>query len=186
MPTNEVKNRTLALVDKYQKLIGGLLGIEPRLIRFFVKAGANNKEMEIGLEYQPDEDKKDWIEFQSWCEGDFVVKRMDDAASKSHPANYWDLVISTFKLYRMPHCCGIVVSCNANVRETYRHKRVGTVLNNLRQDIARMLGYTVMLCTDIAQNEHQRRLLKTNGWKDVLDFKNRRTGNTVILSYIGL
>lgn len=181
----ETKKRTLSLVDKYQKLIGGLLDIEPRLIKFFVRAGSN-KELEVGLDYYPDEDKKDWIETQGWCEGEFSVKRMDDAAPKSHPANYWDLVISTFKLYRMPHCCGIIVSCNANVLERYRHKRVGTTLNNLRQDIARLLGYTVMVCTDVAQNEYQRRLLKTNGWKDLIDFKNKRTGNTVILSYIGL
>jgi hypothetical protein len=184
MATDSGKDRTLALVDKYQKLIGGLLNLAPSSIKFYVTQSGDpthlvsSKELEIGAEYQPDADKKDWIIFNAWCEGSFVVRC---ERTNIKPTN-----ISTFKLYRMPHCCGIIVSCNAFVAEQYRHRRVGTVLNNLRQDIARMLGYTIMLCTDIAQNEHQRRLLKTNGWKDVLDFKNRRTGNTVILSYIGL
>ena len=94
--------------------------------------------------------------------------------------------VSTFKLYQMPHCCGIAISCNAFVEEQYRNKRVGSVLNNLRQEIARANGYTILICTDIAKNDHQRKLLKTNGWEDVLEFKNKRTGNTVYLAYIGL
>jgi hypothetical protein len=96
------------------------------------------------------------------------------------------ITIASWKLYQMPHCCGIVVSCNATVDKVYQNRGIGTVLNQLRQDIGRSLGFSLMMCTDIDSNQYQRKLLKTNGWRDLYDFVNRRTKNRVIISCINL
>ena len=86
----------------------------------------------------------------------------------------------------MPHCCAFMVSCNVNVTEKYRGMRIGTILNQFRQDIGRVLNYSSILCTDIEQNTHQRKLLKTNGWKDIHDVVNKRTKNRVYISVINI
>lgn len=79
-----------------------------------------------------------------------------------------------------------MVSCNALVKEKYRGKRIGTILNQLRQDIGRLLGYSAIICTDIDKNTPQRKLLATNGWKDVYSVLNKRTKNLVHLAVINL
>lgn len=164
--------KTEALVDKYQKALGGLINRSPASIRFLIQVNGKGDSLEIGKQYQIYPDKPE-LTTLDWCHGHYTVYMNTKE-------------IAGFKLYEMPHCCGILVSCNAYVQPSFRGKRVGTLLNNLRQEIARAMGYTVMICTDIARNTPQRKLLKTNGWKDILEFKNKRTGNTILLSYIGL
>lgn len=165
--------KTDALVDKYQKLLAGLLKTTPDTIHFFVDERQDGHFKEVGKEYQFSEDKPDDMVLQNWSHGAYEV-RLDKGP------------IASFKLYQLPHCCGILVSCNAFVSEKLRGRRVGTTLNTMRQDIGRALGYTIMLCTDLAKNTPQRKLLATNGWKDILKFQNRRTKNELYLAYVGL
>jgi GNAT superfamily N-acetyltransferase len=94
--------------------------------------------------------------------------------------------LASFKLYPMINCCGIAVSTHAEVAPSARGKGLGTILNALRIDIARNLGYGVLMCTDIESNEYQRKILAKNGWKDVHKFVNPRTRNTVFVSVINL
>jgi hypothetical protein len=174
--------KTLEIVDKYQKLVGGLLGIPPANVEFRVRPEGNyaTAVKVIGKEYQLDDDKPD-IERQQWCHGHYEV--WNTAAGPLKPLGQR---LGSFKLYMLPHCCGVIVSCNACVETAFRGKRVGTTLNMLRQDIARALGYTVMICTDVAGNTPQRKLLATNGWKDLMKFTNKRTGNEVYIAAITL
>lgn len=94
--------------------------------------------------------------------------------------------ISTFRLEPMINCCGILISTAVEVTPSYRGRGLGTILNNLRIDIARFLGYGVLLCTDIANNEYQRKILNKNGWKDIFKFVNPRTKNVIFISVINL
>jgi len=95
-------------------------------------------------------------------------------------------VIARFRLYPMINCCGICVSTEAMVQEGYRGRGLGTLLNNLRIDIARYLGYGLLMCTDVVTNTYQRKVLAHNGWRDVWRFVNPRTTNTVAVSVINL
>lgn len=95
-------------------------------------------------------------------------------------------VVSSFWLSMMPGCCGLAVSFHACVYEPFRNKGVGTILNRLRMVIAKDLGYSALICTDVAANKHQRNILRKNNWKDIYQFINRRTGNKVFLSAICL
>lgn len=91
-------------------------------------------------------------------------------------------VISSWKLYELPHCCAIIVSCDAWVNFEYRKLGIGTILNKLRQDIGKELGYTTMLCTDVINNEAQRQILAKNGWTDIYHLTNKRTKNKLAIS----
>lgn len=156
------------MLDKYRKIIGGLLNCKPKEIKFFITKIVNNKKIEHEVS-----ELKYTKKSNEWSLGDYKIMVNGE-------------LISSFKLYEMPHCCAIMVSCKAFVNPYFRNKRVGTILNNLRQDIGRLLNYSTILCTDVEKNTHQRQLLKTNGWKDIHDVINKRTKNRVFISVLNL
>lgn len=169
--------KTEAVLKKYTKIIFSILQCEPKDIVFLV----DNREIKEIKYLEPEKDKdgnvtgkqNEQAYWREWSEGKYKVMIKNKK-------------LSTFELYKMPHCCAILVSCQAFVAEEFRNKRIGTVLNDFRQDIGRLLGYSLLFCTDIEQNKHQRKLLKTNGWKDIYDVVNKRTKNRVYLSVINL
>lgn len=87
--------------------------------------------------------------------------------------------VADFALHPMPGCCGICVSTAAYVNFPYRNRGIGTLLNLFRMERAKELGYSLLLCTDIAINTPQVRVLEKNGWQKVFKFRNARTGNDV-------
>jgi hypothetical protein len=94
--------------------------------------------------------------------------------------------ISKFSLLEMPGCCGICISTGAYIDSKYRNMGINTILNSLRIKIAKELGYTVLLCTDVATNVYQKKVLQKNGWQDIFRFRNRRTNNLVDISVVHL
>ena len=88
-----------------------------------------------------------------------------------------DKIISQFKLIQMPGCCGICISTGTYVHPDFRGKGVNILLNNFRIDIAKHLGYGLLMCTDLKSNTPQMKTLDKNGWKHIHEFKNPRTGN---------
>lgn len=93
-----------------------------------------------------------------------------------------DLLISTFKLVQMPGCCGICISTGVWVKFTYRNKGINTILNKFRIDITKLLGYGILLCTDVSNNIAEVKTLDKNGWKHIYNFKNPRTSNKINIS----
>jgi len=160
--------KTGEVIDKYKKIISGILKCNPEDIKFYV----NDSNEEIGtIDYK----KNDII--QHWKLGDYkVIQQIEETQH----------VISTWNLYQLQHCCAFMVSCNVKVQENYRNKRIGTILNQLRQDLGRLLGYSSIICTDIEQNTNQRKLLATNGWKDIHSVVNKRTNNRVYLTVVNI
>ncbi len=123
------------------------------------------------------------IEIKRW--------RVESFMSKTHEEGSWEIwidkqIIAGFKLVCMPGCCGIVVSTGAYVAAHQQGKGLGTLLNQMRVQIAWQLGYTVMICTDVEGNEPQRVILRTNGWDNIWYFTNRRTQNVVNVDMIDL
>ena len=88
-----------------------------------------------------------------------------------------DKIISQFKLIQMPGCCGICISTGTYINPEFRGKGVNIILNNFRIDIAKHLGYGLLMCTDLKSNTPQMKTLDKNGWKHVHEFNNPRTGN---------
>lgn len=178
--------KTQSVLTKYQRILGGLLKIDPSKISFLINDTAGKRPtdytpIELIKYLEPEKDENgektgeliDASYWRNWSEGAYKIM-----AGKE--------VLSEFKLYKMPHCCAILVSCNAFVSPKFRNMGIGTVLNTFRQDIGRLLGYSTLMCTDIDQNTHQRQLLQTNGWKDIYSVRNKRTNNMVHVSVINL
>jgi GNAT superfamily N-acetyltransferase len=88
-----------------------------------------------------------------------------------------DNIVSQFKLIQMTGCCGICISTGTYVHPDFRGKGVNVLLNNFRIDIAKYLGYGLLMCTDLKSNTPQMKTLDKNGWKHIHEFKNPRTGN---------
>ena len=86
-------------------------------------------------------------------------------------------LISTFRLLQMVGCCGICISTGTYVHPDFRGKGVNIILNNFRIDIAKHLGYGLLMCTDLKSNTPQMKTLDKNGWKHIREFQNPRTGN---------
>lgn len=90
--------------------------------------------------------------------------------------------VASFSLRQLPGCCGVLVSYHGRVYNPYRKMGIGTLLNQMKIDIARVWGYTTLLCTDVIDNQPQRKILGKNGWKDIHTFTNKRTGNLVAIT----
>ena len=91
--------------------------------------------------------------------------------------NIEGVVISKFELAQMLGCCGICISTGTYVHPDFRGKGVNSILNNFRIDIAKDLGYGLLMCTDLKSNTPQMKTLDKNGWKHIHEFENPRTGN---------
>lgn len=91
-------------------------------------------------------------------------------------------IISKFSLQQLPGCCGILLSTHSNVETAYRGKGVATRLNAFRKAIAHHQGYATLLCTDVASNVAQKKVLEKNGWREIHSFINPRTNNEVNIS----
>lgn len=90
--------------------------------------------------------------------------------------------IAQFSLYQFPSCCAFCVSTGAYVEEQYRRRGINTIANRLRQWIAKEAGYSALICTDVANNVAERKTLAKNGFKDIYELDNKRTGNRVLIS----
>jgi hypothetical protein len=86
-------------------------------------------------------------------------------------------IISQFGLIQMPGCCGICISTGVGVCANYRRKGLNKLLNQMRINIAKFLGYGILMCTDVIANTAERKTLEANGWKPIYGFKNPRTNN---------
>lgn len=87
--------------------------------------------------------------------------------------------IAHFNLIAMPGCCGILISSGSYVMPEYQNKGIGTILNKMRTEISHLWGYSLLMCTDVADNQHQQKILEKNGWQTLKEFVNNRTRNTV-------
>src|SRR5574341_295163 len=127
-----------------------------------------------------------------WC---LINKKFDTIFSEKLTGGEYELIVwenesdklaSKFELIPMINCCGILVSTKAYVDNEYRDRGLGTLLNQVRIDIARYLGYGILLCTNDISNEPQQKILTKNGWKQIFKFVNPRTKNTIGIHIINL
>jgi|SRR5579871_1207961 len=90
--------------------------------------------------------------------------------------------IAQFTIQQMLGCCGVCISTAARVYAPYTKRGLGTLLNEMRLGMAKRLGYGVMMCTDVSTSLGTKKILAANGWTTVWQFRNPRTGRTVIMS----
>lgn len=98
----------------------------------------------------------------------------------------YNTTVGIFSIMQLPGCCGICLSYHAQTSRFYKNKGIGTILNKMRIEMAKELGYGIMMCTDIKGNEPQEKILTKNGWKSIFSFNNPRTSNNVNIHTINL
>ena len=128
------------------------------------------------------------LEVENW-QGQMVPAQDEynlDPDGKSNGRNYriksGDMTVTSWSMQTLPGCCGICLSNNAFVWGRYHGKGVNTIANKIRIAIAKQAGYGIILCTDRDENTAQRKTLARNGWTDIHQFENPRTGNLVNIS----
>lgn len=90
--------------------------------------------------------------------------------------------ITCFRLVLFPGCCALCISTGVTVWDPFKRLGINTIGNKIRQEIAKIAGFTGIVCTDIEANTGERKTLINNKWTDAFKIKNRRTRNHVILS----
>lgn len=113
--------------------------------------------------------------------GELDAKGTVDVQNVSYGINSDKTCIARFCLSDMPGCCGVVVSTGSYISYDYRGKGLGKLLNQMRKEICKAEGYGLLVCTDIAYNIPQQKVLKRNGWKRASSFINPRTDNHIYL-----
>lgn len=92
----------------------------------------------------------------------------------------YDQALARFSLSDFPGCCSYLVSHDTLVNYDFRNRGIAQLLQPIKENIARMAGYTFLVCTTITSNEAQNHILQKFGWEKVYENINRRTGNSVI------
>lgn len=134
-------------------------------VRFYVTS-PGSKEREV-FEIEPVEFESDFYHVDQQTRFRVTLRNKD---------------VTSFRLVEFPGCCAILVSTGASVREEFRDKGINTLSNQLRQEIAKVAGYTAIICTDVVTNEPERRTLGKNGFEDIYFLTNKRTGNKLAVS----
>jgi GNAT superfamily N-acetyltransferase len=127
---------------------------------------------ELFIELQPHNEQDEWYDDKVDC-GKYRLR------IGKH-------IIATWELYGMKNCCGICVSTAAFVDPKCRKNGLGRILNRVRIDLAKYMGYGLLLCTDVTRNKPQQRILESNGWKQLYTFINPRTKNEVAIHIVDL
>lgn len=111
--------------------------------------------------------------------GHYKIMTMDNEQQFHRQVAFWSLV-------QMPGCCGICISTNSFVSPEFRQLGLGKLLNQFRIELARMLGYGLLICTDRVSNMPQQKILKANGWSGISTFVNPRTSNIIAIHEVAL
>jgi len=87
-----------------------------------------------------------------------------------------DFFLSTF-----PGCCGIMISHNTYVDPIYRKKGISKILQTLKEEIAIETGFSLLLAVDL-ENSISKDFLPKFKWYEIgKRFKNKRSGNELLL-----
>lgn len=91
-------------------------------------------------------------------------------------------LVFTFYLEEMFNNCGILVSTNTYVADGHRKLGIGTVLHAIKEDIARITGYSFMMYTDSVNQEvlkPNQKIMNDIGAKEVFRGTNKRSSSNI-------
>lgn len=83
----------------------------------------------------------------------------------------------------MPGCCGIVVSHNTFLHIPFRNSNISDKFRQLKTELAKKLGYTIMIATTQMDNLPGVGNMIKSKYKMPVTFINKRTNNLIGLGY---
>ncbi len=89
--------------------------------------------------------------------------------------------ICRFYLSQLSGCCGVLVSHHMEISRSYQGRKLGTLLQLVKERIAKEAGYTVLLATVRKDNPAENHILEKTGWNKILTFTNKRTSNEIFM-----
>lgn len=93
--------------------------------------------------------------------------------------NHSKIEIGYFYFSPMPGNCGMVVCHNMSLTEMSRHTGLSQTVRDLKEKIARQLGYSVMIATTDTGNVPAAGNMLKSKYKVVHTFTNKRTNNHI-------
>jgi len=88
--------------------------------------------------------------------------------------------IAVFQMTQFPGNCGTLISHDTIVYDSFRNKGISQILQKMKQKIARMTGYTIMMATTTPKQDVENHILEKTGWiRTGSTFENKRTYNKV-------
>lgn len=81
----------------------------------------------------------------------------------------------------MPGCCGVVISYNTFLNKDSRHSGLSDPFRKLKENLAKHLGYTLMIATTQASNVPAAGNFIKSKYNVVKTFVNKRTNNLLWL-----
>lgn len=98
----------------------------------------------------------------------------------------WE-AIGKFGIIPFPDCCGICIATKGGISNTlYLNKGIGEIINRLRIQISKRMGYGLMFCTTTKENKFQQKLLEKLGWKEIAACFNKKTDNNITVHTVSL
>ena len=91
--------------------------------------------------------------------------------------------LGSFYFSPMPGCCGIVISHDTFLNKNYRGTDVSDAFRKIKNELAKELGYTVMIATTQMTNLPGVGNMMKSKYKIPLTFTNKRTNNLLGLGY---
>lgn len=160
-----MKPRTLAFIKESLEAIEKIVGAKVGLFRAAFPSGphvmiTDRSELETAV-YSKD------------IGGAFLIKTLDAEKSRA---------VTSFSIRPFPGCCAFAISTGTVMYDPFFGRGINKHGLAIREEIARLVGYTALVCTDVTNNERERKTLSRRGFKDLITVLNRRTNNEVAIS----
>lgn len=108
--------------------------------------------------------------FEEDEEGRFSIYKRNDGGERK---------IASFRCVEMPGCNGVGVFHRFWISESERARGLGKALMPIKLRAAKAAGYGSVICTVLATDAAQQRILTENGFTTGVNFLNPKTGNAV-------
>jgi hypothetical protein len=109
---------------------------------------------------------------------------LDFAENSDGGTHFWldnsvSSTVAEWHMVQLPGCCGVMVCYNSYVSMSWQGRGIGGIVARLKKKLAYDMGYTLLLATDILENEPNMKIFEKASLKMVASFENRRTDNQV-------
>ena len=92
----------------------------------------------------------------------------------------YDSTAAAFSMSAFHGCCGMCIAYHMAVMNPFLNKKLGTLLEAIRIDIATLAGYSKMMATTIQSMHIEHKILKKLGWiEQHKAYTNIRTANEI-------